>query len=437
MKHFKHWLWFCTFCATADNAAAENWPAWRGPAGNGIAAEKGLPVTWTEKETLWKLPLPGMGGATPAVWGDNIFLTSEDGDAISFICIDTDGKEKWKRKLGKAGSRARTDEGSSASPSPITDGKTIWAVTGEGDMAAFDFAGKELWRIDLQKVFGKFQYQFGMHMTPVLDDGTLYIMLIHKKPGIVAALDAKTGSTKWEIERPSDGYAECYHSYASPMMWKKGDKKLLIVHGNDYCTAHDTSNGREVWRVGNLNGNPNEKGSLPGGGKKAGGGGYNPTLRFVASPGISENLIVVPSAKGGPVVGIDPAIAKGLVLKGQPGEVWRRAKDTPDVPTPLIHDGVVYLYRETGSLVALDAKTGEEIYNERTTGGRHRASPVYADGNLFLASRDGVVSVVKAGRKFELLASNNLKEVITATPVLANGRIYIRTYNSLVAVGTK
>jgi outer membrane protein assembly factor BamB len=236
----------------------------------------------------------------------------------------------------------------------------------------------------------------------------------------VIALEKATGKEVWKVARKSDAVAECEHSYASPALWHKGKDAYLVVHGNDYATAHRLSDGSEIWRVGGLN--PKEK--------------YNRTLRFVASPVATPDLIVVPSAKNGPVVGLKPD-ATGFVTVGNPFEQWRLPSNTPDVPSPLVHDGIVYLCREDGTLVCLDAKTGKEHYKQRTHSARYRASPVYADGKVYLTARDGTITVVKAGTKFESLATNRLPDQIAASPVVADGRIYWRGFENLYAVGTK
>src|SRR5439155_10762068 len=142
--------------------------------------------------------------------------------------------------------------------------------------------------------------------------------------------------------------------------------------------------------------------------------------RFVASPVATPDLVVVPSAKNGPVVGVRPD-AHGNLKAGSEGEQWRRSNNTPDVPSPLVHDGLVYLCRETGVLICLDAKTGKELYAERTHAARHRASPVCADGKVYLTARDGVVTVVQAGPKFKVLAVNKLPDQTAASPVISNG----------------
>ncbi len=407
--------------ALAGFAAAENWPQWRGPANDGISKETGIPTQWsTAKNLAWSLNLPGMGGSTPIVWGERIFLTSEDGKDLVLMCVGTDGKERWKRKVGSATGKARSDEGNGASATPSTDGKHVWAFVGSGELACFNFDGNEVWKFNTQERYGRFDIQFGMHSTPVLDGDRLYMQLIHSGGAWVIALDKATGKEIWKVKRLSDGKAECEHSYASPIMWRKGADAYLIVHGNDYATAHALSDGHELWRVGGLN--PKDR--------------YNRTLRFVASPVATPDLIVVPSAKNGPVVGVKPDAA-GLVESGSAFEQWRRPHETPDVPSPLVHDGLVYLCSERGALICMDAKTGKEHYSKSIHSARYRASPVYADGHIYLTARDGTITVVKAGPKFEEVAVNKLPDQISASPAISGGRIYLRGFGTLFAIGTK
>jgi outer membrane protein assembly factor BamB len=362
--------------------------------------------------------LPGSSGATPAVWGNSIFLTSEDKGDVVLLCVGTDGHERWKRRLGSGGRKFRSDEANQASPSPSTDGKHVYVFTGAGDFACFDFDGKEVWRFNAQERYGRFKIQFGMHVTPLLYGDRLYLALLHSGGWWVIALDKATGSEIWKVRRESDARRECEQSYASPCIGHNGSEEYLVVHGCDYATAHRLTDGSEVWRLGDLN--PETK--------------YNGTLRFVASPVAVSDLIVVPSAKNGPVVGVKPD-AKGKIAAGSPYEQWRRPNNTPDVPSPLVHDGLVYLCRENGILICMDAKTGKEHYQERLRGRRFRASPVYADGKIFCTSREGLVTVVKAGPVFRKLAENQLPDEIAASPVISNGRIYLRAFNALYAIG--
>src|SRR5262249_14010243 len=161
-----------------------------------------------------------------------------------------------------------------------------------------------------------------------------------------------------------DAYAENEHSYCSPFVWRKGGEAYLVVHGNDYCTAHSLDDGKEVWRLTGLN--PQRPGA-----------NYHPTQRFVASPVVTPDLLVVPTAKTGAVGGVKPD-ARGTISRGGAGEQWRLSQNTPDVPCPLVHGGLVYLCRETGMLICLDAQTGQELYAVQNHRARYRASPVFA-----------------------------------------------------------
>ncbi len=414
------------FCPAARG---ENWGQWRGPRLNSISGEKNLPTEFGPgKNVAWRTALPGPAGSTPVVWDDSIFLTSVNAEGeLLLMCLGTDGKARWSKTIAQGNKDVRGDEGNSASPSPCTDGKHVWAMFANGILVCHDFAGNEVWRLDLQERYGKFSIAFGMTATPVLDGDRLYLQLIHgegkaeTREAVVACIDKNTAKEIWRTDRPSDAVKECEHSYASPTIYRDGEREFLLTHGADYIVAHDLKDGRELWRSGGLN--------LP--------SRYNPTLRFVASPTVSEGLIVVPSAKSGPVLALKPT-GQGDITDSESHLVWKRDRDTPDVPSPLIVDGLVYLCRESGNLICMDATTGEEYYNNRTHVQRHRASPVYADGKLYLTARDGTISVVAAGKEFELLAQNSLaNESISSSPAVAGGRLYFRTYDALWAIEQK
>ena len=398
---------------------AENWPQWRGPRNDGTSLETGLPTSWSRTENVaWRTPLPGPAGATPVVWQDRIFLTSAKDLDLLLMCFNTAGKLLWERQVSSGDRPVRGDEGNSASPSPATDGQHVWTFMADGVLACYDFDGQQVWKQNLQDRYGKFDIQFGMTSTPILDGDRLYVQLLHSSAALVLALDKATGEEIWKQDRPSDATAECEHSYASPFLYRAGKHEFLVTHGADLVVAHRLTDGKEIWRCGGMN--PK--------------GRYNPTLRFVASPVGVPGLIVVPSAKNGPVLAISPT-ARGDITERPLGHLWTRPQNTPDVPSPLVFGGLVYLCRENGVLICLDAKTGQEIYQQRTHSQRHRASPVYGDGKVYCTARDGVVTVVKAGRKFEVLASNDLGETISSSPAISGGRIYLRTFDALYAIG--
>jgi outer membrane protein assembly factor BamB len=417
-----------TLCAST-NVWADNWPHWRGPLDNGICSEKNIPTTWSRsKNVAWRLALPGLAGASPVVWDDRIFLSSVDGNELVLFCVNTDGQQLWRRRVGTGNKNVRGDEGNSASPSPVTDGKHVWSMMATGAIACYDMQGREVWKMNLEDRYGKFKNTFGMASTPIVHGDRLFLQLIHgvrnlepTSDALVVALDKLTGKEIWKQERVTHAYDENKHSYASPILYQDGKTKFLITHGADYTIAHQLSDGSEIWRCGDLNPQDNTH-------RK-----YHPTLRFVASPAAVPGMVVIPTAKNGPVVVIRPNF-RGDVTKVKSAHIWTRANNTPDVPSPLIHDNLVYLCRENGVLLCLEAQTGRELYQKRIHSHRHRASPVYADGKIYLTARDGRVTVVKTGRKFEILARNDLNETISASPAISNGTIYLRSFEALWAI---
>jgi len=404
---------------------AQNWPAWRGPEMSGVSDAETAPVDWSAQENvLWRTELPGPAGSTPVIWGDQIFLTSVEDNLLVLMCVGTDGKVQWKETVGKGNRDVRNDEGNSASPTPSTDGKHVWVFFANGLLACYDIDGNEIWKFNVEERFGELDIAFGMTSTPILDNDRLYLQLIHgegnadTREATVACLDAVTGETIWKTGRPSDAHSECEHSYASPILYRDNDREYLVTHGADYTVAHSLEDGSEIWRIGDLN----PKGT------------YNPTLRFVASPAANEGIIVIPTAKNGKVVAVRPD-AKGDITGSEEYVLWTLPQNTPDVPSPLIKNNIVYLCRENGNLIALDAKSGEVLYEERTERDRHRASPVWADGKVYTTARNGMVTVTKAGPEFEILAQNAIGEPTTASPIILDGRIYLRSFDALWAIG--
>ena len=408
------------------SAKADNWPQWRGVANDGISPERNLPVQWNASENVaWRHPLPGPAGSTPVVWGDRIFLTTVDAEGnLLLMCISSEGKTLWQQTIDKGNQDVRGDEGNSASNSPVTDGTHVWAMVASGVLGCYTMDGEERWKFNVADRYGKLDIQFGMTSTPVLDQGKLFLQLIHgdgrdkTEEARVVCLDGLSGKEIWSRKRLTGATQENEHSYTSPIIYRDAERSYLVTHGGDYAIAYRLEDGEEIWRCGL---NPH-------------GASYHPTLRFVASPAAGEGMIIIPSAKNGPVVSLS-ADAKGEIEEQSPAILWRHDKGTPDVPSPLYHEGLVYLCRENGVLVCVDAKTGEIVYENRLFSDRYRASPVYADGKIYAVARTGVISVVRAGREFELLAQNEMGEQVSSSPVVANGRIYVRTFDALYAIG--
>ena len=413
---------------SAGAFAQQAWTQWRNDDFSSVG-DADLPAEFgAEKNLLWRAPLPGGGGASPVVAGDRVFVTTETGKKKgALVCFSTAGKKLWQQDYELAGKMKR-DGATIASPSPVTDGVHVWAMMATGELKCFTVDGELVWSKDVQKEYGKFNIMFGYSSSPVLDNGNLYLMVIDgdmkAKPkltseGQVICLDAVTGKEKWLHQRSTSGTVETMHSYASPTIYRDADRSLLLIQGADFLTAHDLDTGEEIWRCGGLNG---------------AGDSYNPTFRFVASPAFAEGRIVVPSAKNGPMICVKPD-GKGDITENETDHLWRIAKGTPDVSTPVVHEGLIYLVEKKGVVKVIDLSDGKLLYRERLLADKHRSTPVIAGDKVIIAGRDGTIAVLKTGKEFEVLAKNKLGEDTTASPAIANNVLYIRTNKALYAFG--
>ncbi|MCB9938449.1 MAG: PQQ-like beta-propeller repeat protein [Planctomycetaceae bacterium] len=310
--------------------------------------------------------MPGAAGSTPVIVGDRIFVTSVSGSDLLLICVSTDGKELWQKTIATGNTDVRGDEGSSASPSASTDGKHVWTVMANGMFGCYSLEGDEVYRFNLQDRYGPFNIAFGMTSTPVLDNGRLYFQFIHGEGIRIHRSDGRLSrrrDRRRDLAATSNHWSreENEHSYASPMLYRDSEREFLITHGGDYVMAHSLKDGSEIWRCC-----LNPQGASP----------SDPSLRRLAAGNAGNDRRPVCQGK----VLICVRTSKAMSPDNKSALHWKRDAGTPDVPSPLYHDGLVYLCRENGNLVCVDAKTGEEFYEERTTRDRHRASPLYADG---------------------------------------------------------
>lgn len=400
-------------------AFAQNWPQWRGPNLDSTSSETGLPVKWSHSENIaWSIPLPAWSGATPIVWGDRVFLNVAEGGNLHLWCIDRRGpKILWKRVLGGRDHRERKQNMSS--PSPVTDGKRVWALTGTGMLKAFDFDGNEFWSRDIQKDYGRFGLNWGYASSPLLHEGSVYVQVIHgmktRDASYVLRIDKNTGKTLWRTERPTAANRESHDSYSTPLVVKNGGETQLVVLGGDVVTGHDLKTGEEIWRMT----------------------GFNPTndaaYRTIASATYRDGILFAPTRER-------PLQAFKIGGKGDISKsnlLWQ-FNNGPDVPTPVIDGELFISINDRGIVWCLDAKTGKEIYGgQRLKSGTYSASPVLADGKIYITNEDGVTSVFKSGPKFEVLAENNMDEYCLSTIAISEGQLFLRTEKALYAIGKR
>lgn len=408
------WLACGLACWTTIIRGAENWPQLRGPHGTGTAECSGLPVEFgPEKNCLWKVELPGHSAATPAVWQEHIFICTPDGEDLFLMALDLNGKQRWRQKVGTGNRKLGFNQKNNfASPSPSTDGEHVWQLVGSGDLVCCNFSGKLVWRVNLQELLGTYETGFGFGFTPLLFADSLYIPYLHQHDSYVAAIDKATGKLRWKTSRKTIAEEESKDAYSSPCVFRYADRAEIVICGADLANAYDARTGEETWQHGEINPSRNK------------------TLRIVVSPVADAERVYVSSAKGGPVHAIRPG-GRGDVTQSH--HLWTCTEQTPDVPTPAVHAGLLYLLRENGVLSVLDAASGKAHFQERVArqSGAFSPSPLVADGKVYMANEAGLVVVVAAGQEFKPLATNDLGELIMASPVAVGNRLYIRSKGHL------
>jgi outer membrane protein assembly factor BamB len=400
-------------------AFAENWPQWRGPNLNGISNETNLPERWTTEENItWKLAMPAWSGSTPIIWNELIFINVADGDNLSLWCVDRNkGVALWKKPLG--GGNVKMRKQNMSSPSPVTDGQNVWVMTGTGVLKSFDFKGTELWSRDIQKDYGQFGLNWGYASSPLLFEDSLYVQVLHgmrtDDPSYVLRIDKKTGKNLWRVERPTNAIMESPDSYTTPALLRYGKTTEIVITGGDCVTGHDPATGKELWRMNGLN--PEN----------------HPNYRIVASPIVADG-VVYSSSRVKPIIAIKPG-GRGDISASH--KLWSFDRG-PDVPTPVSDGKFFYSIDDRGVVWCLDAKKGETIWGpQRIQPATYSASPVLADGKIYITNEDGLTTVLKAGDKFEVIAQNDLKDYCLSSPAISDGQIFIRTTQYLYCIGKR
>jgi outer membrane protein assembly factor BamB len=413
----------------AGVARAESWTGFRGPAGDGVSNETGLPLKWSETEGLaWKIPLRGTGNSSPAVTKSRVYLTSSDKatGALLVVAVDrVDGRIVWEKSVGKGTLVAYgppnliENRHDPATGSPCADDdERVYAFFGTGDLVCLDRDGNKVWQRNLAEEYGPYDLKFGMASSPRLWGDRLYVACVHKGPSYVLALDKKTGQEVWLTDRNYPALGDAPDAYTSPVVFRQPNRPpQLVVSGCDHTDAYDLADGHRIWFDGNL--------ILP----------ESEYARTVLSAAVGDGVVLASASRSNVCIAIR-GDAKGNVANTA-YETWK-IKGLSDCPTPTIHNGLIYMVKDDGVGAAFDLKSGNELWKKRIGKGGVNASPVVADGRVYFLNLDGTCTVVKEGREFELLAENSLPAGnFYATPAVSNGMIFLRDRSHLYAVGSR
>jgi outer membrane protein assembly factor BamB len=390
----------------------QQWSRFRGPNGSGVHPSQAIPARWTEADYNWRAALPGVGHSSPVVWGERIFLLSADPDNATrhVLCLQiADGSRLWQKDFPSEPHHLHV-RNTFASSTPAVDGERVyvaWSVPSETTFLALDHEGQIVWRRDL----GPFDSQHGFGTSPVLYDDLVILCLQQKKPqedgprtetSFIVALDRRSGRTCWQTKRMSEVV-----SYSTPCLYEPAGQAAQLICCS---TAHgvfslDPKSGRENWATNVLE------------------------MRTVSSPIVAGDLLLGTTGSGGGgnyLVAVRPG--------PRPEVAYRITTQAPYVPTPVARNGRVYLWYDKGIVSCIRAKDGRRVWQQRV-GGNYSGSPVIAGDRLYCIDDDGVVIVLSASDRFELLGKNPLGEPSRSTPAVAQGRMYLRTESHLVSIG--
>ena len=421
---------------------AQNWPHWRGPSASGVSAETGLPTTWSTTEGIaWKAAIRGLGVSSPIVWGDRVFVTSQVGSGGSRqgprLAQGADAATGAERSLGGALATASSDgvtflvtafsrstgaklwespvkadatlpsvhdKHNLASPSPVTDGERVYAWFGSGQLVALDMNGKTVWTRHLGTDYGPFEINWGHASSPTVHNGALFLICYHDRASYLLSLDARTGAVRWKVDQ-TPGVT----SYSTPIVVDSGTgASEVIVNSSVGIAGHSAATGELLWRFDEANRFP------------------------VPMPTVHDGIIYTSRGyRSSPFMAIKPG-GKGDITNTH--VVWRVPSGGPYISSIIHYDGLIYMVGDVGVLTVTDAKTGARVYQERI-GGVYSASPVAADGKIYLSSEDGETIVIAAGRTPKVLARNQISARQLASPAISGGRLFIRSDDMLYAIG--
>ncbi|MDB2496265.1 PQQ-binding-like beta-propeller repeat protein [bacterium] len=397
------------FLIVAAAKADENWPGWRGPRGDGtVRGAPNLPVDFDiAKDTVWKTKIPGVGHASPVIWEDRIFLVSadEESQARSLMCFDRiSGEIKWSKGVLQSPFEDIHRLNSRASSTPVTDGERIFVSFLDGEkmfVAAYDLEGNQLW----QQRPGVFSSKHGYCSCPVLWKNMVIVNGDHDGEAYIVALDQKSGETIWKTERPNK-----LRSYCTPIIREIDGRTQLILSGSESVASYDPENGTQHWVID------------------------GPTEQFVASLVYNEDLNLLFMTCGFPqkhMFAIRPD-GSGNVTKTH--VVWRDTAGASYVPSPIAIGDYFLVVADNGVASCFVAETGERHWRERLPGG-HSASIIAANGLAYFISDEGIVSVLKPGPEFKVIAQSEVGENVYASPAVYGDQFFIRGEEHLFCIG--
>lgn len=419
----KHLLLGCfaalCLCSLSD---ADNWPDWRGPETNGVAEAGDYPTQFSAEDNVaWKVELPGRGSSTPAVWGDQIFVTCPIEGQDGVVAYDFDGKELWRETFGKQ-REGKHRNGTGSNPSPVTDGEHVVVYYKSGTVACLTTAGKTMWQTNLQEKYGEDTLWWDLGTSPIIAAGNAVIAVmqdgaVKKSDSFLVALDLQSGEVAWKQERMFECEKESDQSYTTPHVINQDGEEVIVTWGADHLTGHAAESGELLWQCGGFN--PENKGMW----------------RVIASPAVDDDVAVVPYGRGDFLAGIDLRNASGDITDSH--RIWERVKIGSDVPTPVIHDETVLLLADKGEVYALDKLSGEEKWKDRLPRSKDKyyASPILAGDLLFCAREDGVIMSCKIDNGLHQVTENDMGESVIATPIPIRNKLLVRGEKHLFLIG--
>ena len=396
---------------SASTHAAE-WPQWRGPAADGIADGRTLPARWSETENVrWSVKLPGWGTSSPVVYKDRLYVTSQtelDGKkSLLTLCFDRrTGKELWRHDFGLGVAQRTHEKSNLAVNTPAVTEDAVYVAFGNSDIARYSHDGKLLWVTRYMEMFGDPKMAWGYGVSPVVTaDSVVLPWDHHKGPCYLIGLDKRSGKIAWKQERAIGT------NHATPLVVEHHGQTDILISGKNRLTGFDANTKAQLWQYGE------------------GEGPFNGEI--IVSPVYGDGMVFLQLWRQSQIHAIR------LTGNGRPPEkVWISAKPGPQEPSLLYYRGLLYAWLDNGVLSCLDGKTGEEVYRKRL-GGACNSSPIASNGRIYLSNIDGQTFVVKAGREFELLATNTLGERITASPAVYGDELFYRTDSRVFCISSK